>query len=601
MRLLEEEGHGYTDLLREHTIHLGADGTVVDRVTQMRLFLTDEGARNGGILGLPVRTALERLRLERVEVRQEDGSRIGVDPARIQVSTNVAPGVFSDVAVVTVPFPALRRGATAIVVGRYESQRSAFPLTWSDLFYPERDAPTERFSVVVTWDEGVPDPRFSVSAGGVVCSTDGPRRLRCEQDRVPAARTDPDITNWTELTPELAVALPSSWEELSRQELALVESAIREDPRLDDVAARLVEPGSTPRELLGRVHRFVADEVRYVAFEHGVGAVAPRPAVATLSSGYGDCKDKVTLFLALARKVGLDAWPVLVASDRFLVSRLSVASWRYFDHMIACVSLPDADTVCVDPTAHDVATGRLPEWLHGRVALDLGRGATAPRRLDAPTIARHVEIESEREIACDGRMQESLAVSFAEGVAEGVRARLRPLAADERRRWALDVFRSTVGETPVPTVELGGVDDAEVPVVLRAKATYAGTGDVERESGWADPDSWLVRFANALATQNRFHPYWISGLEVQSHLRYRICPRVSLTLPGAELNFEAPWGKLVRTYQIDPQEVRVETTFSAPTAVVGVDELGAFSRFLRTSLGQTRIWFGWMPLRRSGT
>lgn len=598
---LSAAGHGYTDLLRQHAIHLAADGGVVRRVALVRRFLSHEGARNGGTLQLSVGTALERLVLERAEIRLPDGGRRRIDLSGVEVATNAAPGIFSDLAVVSLPFPGVVPGASTLLIARFESRRDEFPLPWSELFHPQQAQPIELFSVFLSWDEGVPEPSWAASSGSVACRPDGLRRLRCEQAQLPEVEIDPDVANWFDLLPELALGTPSSWGELASRELALVRSATMDDPRLDAVVATLGEGAPTARQRLARIHRFVADRVRYVAFEHGTGAVAPRPAATTLEQGFGDCKDKVALFLTLARKADLDAWPVLVATGRFLPGRLALPSWQYFDHMIACVAMPDEKTVCVDPTASAVGSGRLPAVLQGAVALDLGRGPGVPRTLDTTPIARRVEIESENRISCDGATEETTVVLFEGGAAEGVRSALRPMSESGRERWALDLFRDTFGEKPDPSFEVSGVEASDEPLVLRGKIRYPTAGSLASLDSWAEPDAWLLTFAHAIGTGNRHHPYRLAGLEVESRIRYRLCPEIHPKLAGADLAFEARWGELRRDYEIEDGQVEVHTVLSVPTTTVAAEDLPAFSRFLRTVLAQTRIWFGWSPAGKQGS
>src|SRR5947208_15244318 len=67
----------------------------------------------------------------------------------------------------------------------------------------------------------------------------------------------------------------------------------------------------------------------------GIGGFQPRLPGAVLATRYGDCKDKATLFVALARRLGLRAYPVLLSSTGGIArDRPSALA---FDHMIAAV------------------------------------------------------------------------------------------------------------------------------------------------------------------------------------------------------------------------------------------------------------------------
>jgi len=88
------------------------------------------------------------------------------------------------------------------------------------------------------------------------------------------------------------------------------------------------------------VHRWVAQDFRYVSLALGIGGFQPRLPAAVLQTRYGDCKDKATLFITLAQRMGLQAYPVLLASGGGI--ERDVPSAHAFDHMIAAASAPPA-------------------------------------------------------------------------------------------------------------------------------------------------------------------------------------------------------------------------------------------------------------------
>jgi hypothetical protein len=88
--------------------------------------------------------------------------------------------------------------------------------------------------------------------------------------------------------------------------------------------------------------------------------------VAVVTTGYGDCKDKATLFVAAARWLGFRAYPVLLNSgDR--VER-ALPSLEQFNHAIAVVERPEG-RVYTDLTADLVPFGDLPESDQGQFGL----------------------------------------------------------------------------------------------------------------------------------------------------------------------------------------------------------------------------------------
>lgn len=92
---------------------------------------------------------------------------------------------------------------------------------------------------------------------------------------------------------------------------------------------------------LEKVVRFVQDDVRYVGVETGAHSHLPHSVEWVLERGFGDCKDKAQLLVALLRGLGVDAAPMLVNTAPGMVTADELASPLAFDHVIVKVALPD--------------------------------------------------------------------------------------------------------------------------------------------------------------------------------------------------------------------------------------------------------------------
>jgi hypothetical protein len=98
----------------------------------------------------------------------------------------------------------------------------------------------------------------------------------------------------------------------------------------------------------------------------GIGGFRPRLPAEVLRTRFGDCKDKATLFITLARRMGLEAYPVLLSQQAVIDSTLPSAG--HFDHMIAAVVRPRG-YLYLDLTSTSVPIGLLPGSEHGGFAL----------------------------------------------------------------------------------------------------------------------------------------------------------------------------------------------------------------------------------------
>lgn len=163
---------------------------------------------------------------------------------------------------------------------------------------------------------------------------------------------------------ELAGAV--EWETIGSWYADLARDRYAVDHGLREKVRRLVKSATTPNDTVRAVQRWVAQDIRYVSIALGLGGYQPRPPSEVVATGYGDCKDKATLFVAAVRALGFRAYPVLLRSSGSVDRALP--SLSQFDHAIAVVERPEG-RVYVDLTADLVPYGELPENVQGQFGL----------------------------------------------------------------------------------------------------------------------------------------------------------------------------------------------------------------------------------------
>ena len=110
----------------------------------------------------------------------------------------------------------------------------------------------------------------------------------------------------------------------------------------------------------------MAQDFRYISISLGDGGYQPRMPAEVVRTRSGDCKDKATLFVALARKLGFEAYPVLLSSTGGVEEDLP--SVRQFDHEIAALRR-DGKWTFLDLTADVVPFGDIPPSYQGEFGL----------------------------------------------------------------------------------------------------------------------------------------------------------------------------------------------------------------------------------------
>lgn len=196
---------------------------------------------------------------------------------------------------------------------------------------------------------------------------DGRRTYVWAARDVPKPEPEPFATDSNNaVNQRILVSGSIDWSNISRWYAELADGRHAASPVVRSRLAQIVAGKRTLADSLRAVHQWIAQDVRYVSLSLGLGGYQPRTPDEVLATSFGDCKDKTTLFVAMVRELGLQAFPVLTSAGS-RVNR-SAPSLRQFDHMIAAVDAPEGRTY-VDLTAAFVPWGEVPWSLHDEFGL----------------------------------------------------------------------------------------------------------------------------------------------------------------------------------------------------------------------------------------
>jgi hypothetical protein len=164
------------------------------------------------------------------------------------------------------------------------------------------------------------------------------------------------------------IGAPLTWNEIGEWYNGLSKDRYVLTPSLTAEVDSIVRPAHDAADTLNALHRWIANDLRYVSVSLGIGGYQPRFPEATVSTGYGDCKDKATLFIAAARHLGITAYPVLLNSAGGTDS--SLPAIEQFDHVIAAVQQPGTTGYTyLDLTTDAFTDGDIPPSYQGGFGL----------------------------------------------------------------------------------------------------------------------------------------------------------------------------------------------------------------------------------------
>lgn len=587
-----DRGFGFVELSWRTRIDFAAEREVAVRQSIARVFVNSAGAQQGGNLQVRVETQRSKLRIDRAYLLLPGGKRQPVDPDSIQISDPTTPELFSDDKEVVLPLHGIVPGAVAFFEYVITRNLRDDPLPWHDTLNLKSSVPVLASEIVVASESGIEGIDWSTNDPGLEC--DEGVQLVCRRAEADPLLMDPAVRSYFDFVPHLAVGEKGSWATLSAAVAGLVDANADVSPEIQKEVERVRRQFDTPSERAAELYRVVANQVRYLGFEHGDSAVVPHKASQTWDRRFGDCKDKVTLFVAMARELGIDATPVLTSFTYFEPESAVLPIASYFDHMIVCTSALPRDGGCVDVTLAN-SPAELPFMLQGAMGLDLTvPGAKQVRRLPRREILWELGIDRTLRVGCDGQLHEEVELRRGGSWGDTMRSALAQIGPSERMQFVMGEYSQVASPNEVrPDLEIAGLGRVGQPWRVRHKATRAARVPIKGVQHFYDLDLWSSYFIRSLLSENQHYDYWFPGIHLRAVSRYDLCDETRVTYPGAELDLRAPWGVLTRSYEIDGNQVTVLSDLTMKARPIPPEELPDLRLFISRLLAHSAIQFGY--------
>ena len=132
----------------------------------------------------------------------------------------------------------------------------------------------------------------------------------------------------------------AAWDDMGKWYSTLLSGRTDSSPQIQQQVATITAGKNTPLQKMQAISQFVQHDIRYVAIELGIGGWQPHPAPEVFAHHYGDCKDKATLMRSMLHEINIDAYHVVINTERGVVTRETPAH-HGFNHAIIAVKLPD--------------------------------------------------------------------------------------------------------------------------------------------------------------------------------------------------------------------------------------------------------------------
>jgi transglutaminase-like putative cysteine protease len=358
-------------LLDDGVVRYEADGTGVKTYRQVTQILSPEAVDEYAEHEFSYAPGHQRLTVNWIRVVRPDGTVVSDAPTQVQdadVPATLGDPVYTDTKVRRFSLSGVAPGTIIDWSYTVEERKPFFPGDFSTTWSVHTGRLTRRSRYLVdlpaTMRPNVIQRNLTFQRRETVAR--GRRTYLWATEEVPRVMPEEFMADSNGILMDIELAAPLEWEAIGRWYAGLARGRYALDRTVLRKLPALLGRARSADDTLRAVQRWVAQDIRYVSIALGLGGYQPRTPAQVVATGYGDCKDKATLFIAVVNALGFRAYPVLLNSGERVERALP--SIGQFNHAIAAVERP-AGRVYVDLTADLVPYGELPGSDQGQFAL----------------------------------------------------------------------------------------------------------------------------------------------------------------------------------------------------------------------------------------
>ncbi len=378
--------------------------------------------------------------------------------------------------------------------------------------------------------------------------------------------------------PYLHVSSIGSIEDFGRWYSSLLEPSLKLDDKLQAIADQILARNLSTQGKVQAVYESVQRGTKYVAFEFGVHSYQPYPLAMVERRGFGDCKDKAAMIVALLRAVGVPAEFAMMRTRSAGDVDPDAFSVQLFNHAVAYV--PEL-SLYLDGTAEYAALGELPPDDQGALAMTLDAEGKATRHTVpfTPPEANRITRQVTAQLARDGQVQFSSETKFS-----------GYFAAEQRRTSESDdlagSYRATLAQF-YPTVKIAhAVAEGTARASHEVELKIEGSIDAAQGSRSLSLRSSLntAGLTRKYATQRmRRNPLLVPATPSEHEVfDYELPENAGAVLP-ANTSLQTEFGRIEVSYQRNGRKLRVETYTELVPMTVKAEDYAAFRAFCQAA------------------
>lgn len=301
-------------------------------------------------------------------------------------------------------------------------------------------------------------------------------------------------------TPVLRVGTFANWQELSRVFAPhYIEAAdVAADSVIAVEADQIMQATKDPLTRAAMATRLVQDDISYLLNGLDGGNYMPQSAEETWAKRYGDCKAKSVLLYSLLTQMGIDAVPVLVATQGGDAIPELLPIPANFDHMIVRATIDGTD-YWLDGTSTATRLtniAEVPPFFHALPLTTEGADLVAMTQREQPWPDMVMSITTDYSAGVDFPTPFDMTMTFYGAKGAGIRTMADQADEDSLKQVARS-FASSVGAgAAISNVEVSYDDD-------KAMGEMRFSGVMPSEFEWSNG---RLRFASDESQDFQFNP-----------------------------------------------------------------------------------------------
>jgi hypothetical protein len=581
-------------LLDDGVVRYEADGTGSRTYRQVVQILKDDAVENWAEMSFSYAPEHQRLTINWIRVVKPDGTVVSDKPTQVQdadVPAAMSNPVYSNRKVKRVTLAGVAVGTMVDYSYTIEELKPYLTGDFTDSWSVSTGLPTRRSRFVVDVPVSM-KPRIverNLTFKRATQESNGRRVYTWAMHDVPVVKSQMFAADSNGVYMSVDVSAPLKWGDIAHWYAGLTKGRYALTPTLSHTIDSLVSGAHSLDDSLRILQRWVAQDFRYVSIDLGIGGYQPRLPADVFTTGYGDCKDKTTLFVAALKHLGVTAYPVLLAAGGGVERDLPAI--EQFDHAIAAIARPHGGYTFVDLTSELTPFGQLPYGPQGEFALVVhpdgsGEEVTLPEdSIAANRSELHLVGTLSPEGIFDGRFEQS-AAGIQQYSLRGAFSSPLDSSARERveRKVASGFFPGATGDSLV------GFDGKDLQAPAKLSLLIHG-GQATQQSG--DLVFLTLPFGNmerlgSLVSELKSEGERVFPIDARAVIGpYTNVEEIRVTLPDGwharlpeSVHASSVFGRYDVDYTQNGRELRMSRKLVGATGIYGPDKIGELEAWL---------------------